>query len=116
MEEEILRTAVFILFLAVIALVSLMLYARVYGMARIYNWNGRRYCYLGNAALHKAGKDFEIRLGERMVDLSHTTLYRICPSRAFCKKNRYRDMFIYADGSRSHLVVDTEPIEAEIPL
>lgn len=116
MEEEIMRSAVLILFLAVIALVSLMLHARVYRMARIYNWNGARYCYLGTAPLHKSGKDFEVRLGGRMVDLSHTTLYRICPSRAFCTKNRYHDIFVYADGDRRHLVIDTDPMQVEIPV
>ena len=115
MYNEILRAAVVTLFLIVIALITLMLYIRIYCTARIYNWNGKRYCYLGNATLHKEGKDFAIMLGERMVDLSHTTLYRICPSRAFCLKNRYRDMFIYADKDRRHLVVDIEPMKTEIP-
>ena len=115
MEDGILLVAVAALFVIVIALIAFMLYVRIYRMARIYNWNGKRYCYLGNAALCREGKDFAIRLGERMVDLSHTTLYRICPSRAFCIKNRYRDMFVYADGDRRHVVVDIEPMKTEIP-
>lgn len=116
MEDTLLRFIVAGLFLIVMMLVALMLHIRVYGMARIYNWNGKRYCYLGNAALRRAGKDFELRLSGYMVDLSHTTLYRICPSRTFCKKNRYRDMFVYADKDRRHLVIDTEPMKTEIPL
>ncbi|MCH5255989.1 MAG: hypothetical protein J1D87_01800 [Lachnospiraceae bacterium] len=115
MEDGILLVTVAALFVIVIALIAFMLYFRIYRMARIYNWNGKRYCYLGNAALRREGKDFAIRLGERMVDLSHTTLYRICPSRAFCMKNRYRDMFVYADGDRRHVVVDLEPMKTEIP-
>ena len=116
MEVSILQATIAALFITVIVLIAFMLYISIYRMARVYNWNGRRYCYLGNAALHREGKDFAIRLGERMVDLSHTTLYRICPSRAFCMKNRYRDMFIYAENDRRHLVVDIEPMKTEIPL
>ena len=115
MEAGILQVVIATLFLIVIALIGLMLYIRIYRMARIYNWNGKRYCYLGNATFHREGRDFAIRLGERMVDLSYTTLYRVCPSRAFCMKNRYRDMFVYADNDRRHLVVDIEPMKTEIP-
>ena len=114
MQEEMLRLVLVGLFLIITALTALMLYIRIYGMARIYNWNGKRFCYLGTAPLRKEGKDFAIRIGERMVDLSYTTLYRVCPSRSFCVKNRYRDVFFYADGDRQHLVVDIEPMKAEI--
>ena len=115
MDDIIIRAVVAALFMIVIALIAFMLYVRVYRMARVYNWNGKRFCYIGDAVLRKEGKDFVIRLGERMVDLSHTTLYRICPSRTFRIKNRYRDMFVYADGDRRHLVVDLEPMKTEIP-
>lgn len=114
MQDEMLRAVMASMFMIVMALTVLMLYIRIYGMARIYNWNGKRFCYLGMAPLRKEGKDFVLRIGERMVDLSYTTLYWICPSRSFCMKNRYRDVFFYADGGRQHLVVDTEPMKAEI--
>ena len=115
MEDALLRFIVAGLFVMVMMLVALMLYIRVYGMARVYNWNGKRYCYLGNAAIRRMGKVYELCLSEYMVDLSHTTLYRICPSRTFCKRNRYRDMFVYADNDRRHVVIDTEPMKTEIP-
>lgn len=114
MQEELLRAVMVGMFMIVMALTVLMLYIRIYGMARIYNWTGKRFCYLGTAPLRKEGKDFAIRIGERMVDLSYTTLYRVCPSHAFCMRNRYRDVFFYADGGRQHLVVDIEPMKAEI--
>lgn len=114
MDKEILRLAI-IMFIAMIVLTGIMLHIRLYGMARIYNWNGKRYAYLGNAAIRKERGEFAIRIGERMVDLSHTTLYRVCPSHAFCMKNRYRDIFIYADRCRGHMVIDTEPMKTEIP-
>lgn len=114
MQEEMLRAVMVGMFMIVMALMSVMLYVRIYGMARIYNWNGKRFCYLGRVPLHKEGQDFVIRIGEHMVDLSYTTLYRVCPSRAFCVRNRYRDVFFYADGGRQHLVVDIEPMKAEI--
>ena len=114
MQEEMLRAVMVGMFMIVMALTALMLYIRIYGMARIYNWNGKRFCYLGTAPLRKEGKDFAIRIGEHMVDLSYTTLYRVCPSRSFCMKNLYRDVFFYADGRRQHLVVDVEPMKADI--
>ncbi|MBD5444546.1 MAG: hypothetical protein HDR29_03230 [Lachnospiraceae bacterium] len=114
MQEEMLRAVMASMFMIVMALTALMLYIRIYCMARIYNWNGKRFCYLGRAPLRKEGEDFAIRIGERMVDLSYTTLYRVCPCRSFCMRNRYRDVFVYADGGRQHLVVDNEPMKAEI--
>lgn len=109
------RLVITVLFFMVLWLVSVMLHAGLYGMARIYNWNGKRYCYIGYAPIRREGEGFSVRIGEKMVDLSHTTLYRICPSRAFCRRNRYRGMSVYADRSRSYLVVDGEAMKTEIP-
>lgn len=115
MNEEMFRMMIVILFLAVLVLLSVMLYTGLYGMARIYNWNGKRYCYLGYVPIRRENGGFAVRIGEHMVDLSRTTAYRICPSRVFCKRNRYRELFVYADRSRSYLVVDTEPMKTEVP-
>ena len=50
--------------------------------------------------------DFVIRIGEHMVDLSRTTAYRICVSKAFCRKNRYGGMVVYADGMQKYLIIE----------
>ena len=103
------------LFLILALLVTAILYTLCYGMARIYNWNGNHYCYLGYAPIKREGSGFSVWIGERMVELSRTTAYRICPTQAFCRKNRYRDLYVYADGSRNYLVVENGAMKTEIP-
>lgn len=105
-----------VLFLLLIFLLLLALYLGSYSLARIYNWNGKRYCYIGSAPIRKAKDAYAVHIGERMVNLSHTTAYQICPGRAFCRKNRYRGIIVYADKSSSYLVVDREPMKTEIPI
>lgn len=95
---------VFLIVLA--AFLTAMLYIVRYRTVRIYNWSGSRYCYLGRAALHRNGGGYQVYIGERMADLSYTTLYRICPSRSFVRKNRYGDMMLCAGDARCMLHVD----------
>ena len=73
---------------------------------RIYNWNGDRYCYLGRVGVHRNGGGFQVRMKERMADLSYTTLYQICPSKHFVRKNKYADMVFYAGKEQCLLHVD----------
>lgn len=113
--NDILRIMISVLLLLLILLVAVLLYTICYGMARIYNWNGNRYCYLGYAPIKREGSGFSVRIGEWMVELSRTTVYKICPGRAFCRKNRYRDLYVYADGSRNYLVVENGAMKTEIP-
>ena len=113
--NDIFKILISVLFLFLILLVAMMLYTFCFRMARIYNWNGNRYCYLGYVPIKKEGSVFSVRIGERMVELSRTTVYRICPGRAFYRKNRYRDLYVYADGSRNYLVVENETMKTEIP-
>lgn len=81
-----------------------------YGMrnhtARIYNWNGKRYRYLGRARLYRDRGGYRVQIGERMADLSDTTLYQICPSRRFVRRNRYRDLVLCAGDERCALHID----------
>ncbi|MCM1154170.1 MAG: hypothetical protein NC314_00520 [Roseburia sp.] len=115
MQEKTLLIAVTFLFIIVMALVCAMLHIIRYRMARIYNWNGRCYSYLGYVPIRRENGDFALYIGGHMVDLSRTTRYRICPGRRFCKKNRYRNLFVYADGNREHVVIDREEMKTEIP-
>lgn len=91
-------------------MLSVILLAVLYGVrcctVRIYNWNGKRYCYLGRVGLHKNGGGYLVRIGERMADLSYTTLYQICPSKSFVRRNRYKDMVLCAGKARCLLYVD----------
>lgn len=106
MEVEVLKIMITILLLLLILLLGAVFYAGIYRMARVYNWNGKRYCYLGYVPIRRENGNFVVRIGEHMVDLSRTTAYRICPGRAFCRKNRYRALVVYAEGERSYLVID----------
>lgn len=82
------------------------LYGIRYGTVRIYNWNGDRYCYLGRTGVRRNGGGYQVCIGERMADLSYTTLYQICPSRHFIRRNRYRDVMLCAGNSKCLLHVD----------
>lgn len=87
-------------------LLVLALYIVRYHTVRIYNWNGDRYCYLGHAGLHRNGGGYQVRIGERMADLSYTTLYQVCPSKDFVRRNRYSDMMLCAGQAKSLMHVD----------
>ena len=106
MENEVLKWLITILLLVLLLLLGAAFHAGVYRMARVYNWDGRRYCYLGYVPIRKENGNYVVRIRERMVDLARTTDYRICPSKAFCRKNRYRGMVVYAEGERCYLVID----------
>lgn len=113
--SDILKIMITVLLLLVMLFTAVMIHAVCYGMARIYNWDGSRYRYLGYVPVRKENGGFAVLIGGRMVDLSRTTLYRICLRRAFCRKNRYRDMYVYADGAKSCLVIEKEAVKTEIP-
>lgn len=76
------------------------------GTVRIYNWDGKKYRYLGRAGLRRSGGGYVVRLRERMADLSYTTLYQICPTKRFVRRNRYREMAFLAGKVRCLLYVD----------
>ena len=95
---------------ASLTIVSVLLLAALYSIryktVRIYNWNGKRYCYLGRAGLRRSGGGYTVRLGERMADLSYTTLYQVCPSKRFVRRNRYRNVAFLAGKAQCMLHVE----------
>jgi len=106
MESEALKMIITVLLILLLLLLCAVFYVGRYRMARVYNWNGGRYCYLGYVPIRRKNGNFVVRLGESVVDLAHTTDYRICPGKAFCRKNRYRGMIVYAERKRNYLVID----------
>lgn len=74
---------------------------------RVYNWNGKRYCYLGRTGLRRERDGYRVCIGERIADLSYTTLYQICPSKGFVRRNRYRNMTLCAGDAQCMLYVDS---------
>lgn len=93
-----------------LAVLSVVLAAALYDIrlrtVRIYNWNGDRYCYLGRVGVRRNGGGFQVRMKERMADLSYTTLYQICPSKHFVRRNKYADMLLSAGKAQCLLHVD----------
>lgn len=74
--------------------------------ARVYNWNGKRYCYLGRVGLFRKSDGYHAHIGERIADLSYTTLYQICPSKGFVRRNRYENLILYAGDEKCMMHID----------
>lgn len=96
--------------LVCLGLLAVLLAAGLYGIqrstVRIYNWNGRRFCYLGRAGLYRKQDGYYVQMRERLVDLSYTTLYQICPSKQFVRRNRYRNLTFIAGDEKCLLPVE----------
>lgn len=96
--------------ISVLAILALLLAAGLYRIrnytVRIYNWNGKRFCYLGRAGLRREQGGYCVHIGERLADLSYTTLYQICPSGSFVRRNRYRNMLLCAGEEQCMLHID----------
>lgn len=104
------ENAVMIWVLAGLLLLAALLLAGWCGMqsrtVRVYNWNGKQYCYLGRAGLHREKDGYSVHIRERMADLSYSTLYQICPAKGFVRRNRYRSLMLCAGEERCMLHVD----------
>lgn len=96
--------------LVCLILLAVLLTAVVYGIqnhtVRIYNWNGRRFCYLGRELLCWKQDGYYVQMRERLADLSHTTLYQICPSKQFVRKHRYHNLTFRAGDEKCMLHVE----------
>lgn len=92
--------------LALAAGLLALLYVVQNRTVRIYNWNGKRYRYLGRAGLRRGGGGYVVRIGERMADLSYTTLYQLCPAKRFVRRNRYKELLLCAGNAQCLLHVD----------
>lgn len=75
---------------------------------RVYNWNGNRYCYLGRSCIHKRNDTYVIKLRERVADISYTTDYRFLADKAFVRKNRYRNLYVYAGTTRVWMPIEEQ--------
>ena len=73
---------------------------------RVYNWDGNRYCYLGRSRIYKRNDTYVIRMRERLADLSYTTDYRFLADKAFVRKNRYRNLYVYAGATKVWMPIE----------
>ncbi|MBO5474858.1 MAG: hypothetical protein J6A08_13900 [Lachnospiraceae bacterium] len=88
-------------------------------MLGVYNWDGRRYRFLGKARIRKARRGYAgvgtgddtyvIKISERMWDLSYTTRYLLVPSKQFVHRNRNGSLLLQAGKETAWL-----PIEARM--
>lgn len=77
-----------------------------YRTVRIYNWDGKRYRFLGRERLRKKNDAYVVKMRERMGDMSFTTRYLLLPSRKFVKKYRYKSLLFCAGKAERWLPVE----------
>lgn len=82
-----------LLLLAVLAAVQRDL---TYHTVRIYNWDGKRYRFLGRERLQKRNDTYVVNICERKGDASFTTIYLLLTSAKFVRKHRYENLLLQA--------------------
>lgn len=98
-----------LLLLAVLAAVQ---HDLTYHTVRIYNWDGKRYRFLGRERLRKKNDSYVINMGERKGEASFTTIYLLLASAGFVKKHRYGSLLFQAGKAEVWLAVE-ERMRAE---
>ena len=79
---------------------------------RIYNWDGKRYRFLGRVRLQKINDRYIVTMQERMGEMSFTTRYLLLASAGFVKKHRYESLLFRAGRNEVWLPVE-ERMRAE---
>lgn len=88
-------------------------YHLAYHTVRIYNWDGKRYRFLGRERLRKKNDVYVVNMRERMGDMSFTTRYLLLPSRKFVKRYRCKSLLFCAGRAESWMPVE-ERMRAQI--
>ncbi|MCD7726251.1 MAG: hypothetical protein LUI12_12005 [Clostridiales bacterium] len=73
---------------------------------RVYNWDGRRYRFLGRLRIQKKNDAYVIKITERIWDLSYTTRYWLAPSEQFVRRHRNADLLLKAGRETAWLSVE----------
>lgn len=95
--------AVLLLLLAVLAGVQ---HDLTYHTVRIYNWDGRRYRFLGRERLRKRSDTYVVNMCERKGDASFTTIYLLLVSAKFVRRHRYNNLLFQAGKTEVWLPVE----------
>ena len=77
-----------------------------YHTVQIYNWDGRRYRFLGRERLRKTDDTYVIKMRERTADLSYTTRYRLSASPGFVRRHRFNSLLLRAGASEAWLPIE----------
>lgn len=101
---------------AVLAVWLLVLAAACYDLAchtvRIYNWDGKKYRFLGRERLRERDGIYVVSMSERMGEASYTTLYLVLASARLLRKRRYANLLFCAGNTKVCLPVE-ERMRAE---
>lgn len=84
----------------------IILYYMRYHTLKLYNWDGKRYCFLGRILLWKRNDTYVVNIREHIWDISYTTRYLLVPSRQFVRANRNSSLFLQAGQEKAWLAVD----------
>lgn len=79
---------------------------------RIYNWDGRRYRFLGRERLRKKSDTYVVNMCERKGDASTTTIYLLLASSKFVRRHRYKNLLLQAGKTEVWMPVE-ERMRAE---
>ncbi|MCX4341220.1 MAG: hypothetical protein OSJ72_16450 [Lachnospiraceae bacterium] len=119
MKEEWLAAADgYLLWAAVVLFLLLALLAAVWRnlahhTVRIYNWDGKKYRFLGRERLWRVNDTYVVKMRERVGDWSYTTRYLLFASAKFVKRHRYENLLLRAGAVEVWLPVE-ERMRAEV--
>lgn len=78
----------------------------IWHTVRIYNWDGRKYRFLGRERLRKINDAYVINMREALGDASCTTIYLLLASAKFVRRHRYENLLLRAGKSEVWLPVE----------
>lgn len=119
MKEEWLAMADGYLLWAAVALIMLLAVLAAawrdlaHRTVRIYNWDGKKYRFLGRERLWKVNDTYVVKMRERMGDWSYTTRYLLFASAKFVKRHRYENLLLRAGAVEVWLPIE-ERMRAEV--
>lgn len=92
--------------LLLLTVLAALWYDLMYHKVRIYNWDGKRYRFLGRERLRKINDRYVVNMRERMGEMSFTTRYLLLASAEFVKKHRYESLLFCAGRNEVWLPVE----------
>lgn len=119
MKEEWLTAADGYLLWATVALIMLLAVLAAawrdlaHHTVRIYNWDGKKYRFLGRERLWRVNDTYVVKMRERMGDWSYTTRYLLFASAKFVKRHRYENLLLRAGAVEVWLPIE-ERMRAEV--
>ncbi|MCM1267212.1 MAG: hypothetical protein NC302_04830 [Bacteroidales bacterium] len=85
----------------------------LYRTVRIYNWDGKRYRFLGRERLRRGRDAYVVTMRSRMGEASRTTRYLLLVSAPFAKRCRYENLLLRAGAAQVWLPIE-ERMRADV--